>query len=87
MSYEPVTLGLKFEIRIGNLTARDVLIVTCPSCHARFNVAPHHLFARYHEMRKITDIEKDFKCRRCGETNALTWHIMRAKGPQFPISA
>jgi len=84
MPYEPVTLGLKFEIRVGTLTARDVVVVTCSKCHARYNVAPHHLFERYHEMRKLIDIEKDFKCKRCGETHDLSWHILRATGPDFP---
>lgn len=87
MSYEPVSLGLKFSIRICNLTARDVLVVTCTACHAQFNVAPHHLHARYHELRKLIDVEKDFKCKRCGADHDLRWHIMRAMGPKYPASA
>ncbi|MDX8348560.1 hypothetical protein SLH49_11230 [Cognatiyoonia sp. IB215446] len=87
MPYEPVTMGLKFQNRVRDLTSRDVLVVTCPVCHAKFNVAPHHLFARYHEYQKLMDIERDFKCRRCGQEDDFFWHIMRAVGPQFPASA
>ncbi|MEH6648355.1 hypothetical protein, partial [Sulfitobacter sp.] len=43
MPYAPSILGLKFEIRIADLTARDVVIVTCPACHWSANVAPHVL--------------------------------------------
>ena len=84
MTYEPVSLGLKFSIRIHDLTARDVVVVTCTGCHAKFNVAPHHLHARYHEFKKLLEVEKDFKCKRCGATEGLRWHIMRAVGPRYP---
>lgn len=87
MSYEPVTLGLKFSVRIIDLTARDVVVVTCGQCHAQFNVAPHHFLAKYHEHRKLIDIEKDFRCKRCGAVRDLHWHVMRARGPQFPSVA
>ena len=87
MTYEPVLLGLKFEIRVADLTARDVVVVTCGQCHARFNVAPHHFHAKYHEYRKLIDIQKDFRCRRCGANRDLHWYIMRACGPQFPSVA
>lgn len=87
MPYEPVTLGLKFAIRVHHLTARDVVVVTCPMCHARFNVAAHHFYARYHELRCLIDIEKDFKCKKCGAKRDLKWHVMRAVGPKFPSVA
>jgi len=87
MPYQPVILGLKFNIRIVDLTARDVMIVTCPACHWTASVAPHVLHARYHEMRKLIDIEADMKCKRCGAKGVLYWRIERAMGPKFPRSA
>lgn len=83
MSYEPVTLGLKFAITVSDLTARDVVVIICQDCHKRWSVAPHAFFARYHPHRKLLDIEKDMKCKRCG-CRQMSWYIMRAQGPEFP---
>ena len=87
MPYQPIILGLKFNIRLADLTARDVMIVTCPACHWSANVAPHDLHARYHEMRKLIDFEADMKCKRCGAKGGLYWRIERALGSEFPRSA
>jgi hypothetical protein len=88
MPYESLILGLKFEVRVGDLTARDCLVVTCEKCHHRYNVAPHVLLSRYNEMRKITEIAKhDMKCKRCSNVGQMSWHVMRARGPEFPRSA
>ena len=87
MPDEPMIIGVKIEIRIGDLTARDVLVVTCPACHWTANVAPHVLFGRYHEMRKLVDLQRDMKCKRCGAHGKLHWRIERAIGPEFPRSA
>ena len=46
MPYEPVTLGLKFAIRVHHLTARDVLVVNCPACHKAYWVATYILYER-----------------------------------------
>lgn len=87
MPYAPLVLGLKFEIRVADLTARDVVIVTCPACHWSAQVAPHVLHSRYHEMRKLVDVQRDMKSRRCGVTGGLHWRIQRATGPEYPRSA
>jgi len=87
MPYEPMILGLKFEIRIADLTARDVLIVTCPACRWTANVAPHVLHSRYHEMRKLIHVQADMKCKRCGAQGILHSRIKRAVGPEYPRSA
>jgi len=87
MPYEPVTIGLKFQIRVDDLTARDALIVVCPDCHARFTVAPHVLHERYHPMKRLCDLEHDLVCKSCKAKGDLKWHIVRAKGPEWPRSA
>jgi hypothetical protein len=87
MPYSPLVLGLKFEISIADLTARDVVIVICPACHWTANVAPHVLLSRYHELRKLVDVEADMKCKRCGVVGGLHWRIERAVGPEYPRSA
>ena len=81
MPYESIVLGLKFQIRVRDLTARDVLVTTCKQCHRKWNVAPHHLYAKYHQMMPILDVEKDMRCKSCGSRD-FAWHIMRAVGPE-----
>ena len=60
MPYVPLTTGLKFQIRIRDLTGRDVVIVTCPACHWSAQLAPHVLFARFHEHIRLVEVERDF---------------------------
>ena len=87
MPYVPVSLGLKGSIRLEHLTARDVVVVTCASCHRRWDVAPHRLLERYHAYLAIEAIERDMKCKQCRRKTEMRWHIMRAVGPEFPRSA
>ncbi|MFQ6554096.1 hypothetical protein AAD018_017270 [Aestuariibius insulae] len=87
VSYETVQLGLKFEVRLESLTVRDAVIATCPSCHKRFTIAPHTLYARYHPLTPVLTIARDMKCRRCGCSGEFGWYIVRAKGPEYPRPA
>lgn len=58
------------------------------ACHHQYNVAPHVLLARYHELVKLADIAKrDMRCKRCPQRGEMAWHVMRAMGPEFPRSA
>ncbi len=87
MPYEPVSLGLKFAIRLEHLTVRDVVVITCAGCHRRWNVPPYRLLERYHAYKLIQTLEQDMKCRRCGPGTKMHWYIIRAAGPEFPRSA
>ena len=60
MPYEPVILGFKFDVKVKNLTGRDVVRVTCEQCHKDHNLAPHVLYERYHEYMTLEAISKDF---------------------------
>ena len=84
MPYEPNNRGMKYDVHVEDLTGRDVVVFTCPNCHAQFNVAPHSLYARYHPLRRLTDIKQDFHCKRCGHRGEGKWYVMRAVGPEFP---
>ena len=86
MPYEPVILGFKFDIKVKQLTGRDVVRVTCEQCHKIHNVAPHVFYERYHDYLPLEAVAKDFVCKRCGGRQ-LSWSIERAVGPQFPRSA
>ena len=87
MPFEPVTLGLKFAVRVHHLTARDVLVVTCPACHKAYWVAPYILYERFHEYLPLEVMAKEFVCKRCGNKRDMSWRIERATGPEFPRSA
>ena len=86
MPYEPVILGFKFDIKVKQLTGRDVVRVVCEHCHKVHNVAPHVLYERYHAYMPSETVAKDFKCARCG-ARELSWSIERANGPEYPRSA
>ena len=87
MPYEPVATGLKFQIRVRDLTARDVVVVTCPACHWKCNVAPHVFYERFNEMQRMIRVAEQMKCRRCGNRKDMAWRIERAVGPMGPRSA
>ncbi len=82
--YEHLTLGLKFNFRVGQLTGRDVLVVTCEECHWTSNVAPHVLYARYHDYTKVMQVQRDMVCKKCGRKGDLAWRVERATGPEWP---
>jgi len=53
----------------------------------RFTVAPHVLHERYHPLKRLVDVENDLTCKSCKADEDLKWHIVRAKGPEWPRSA
>ena len=79
MPYRPVTLGLKFNIRLSDLTAADVVRMTCPRCTHRYSVAPHILLERFPSHLKIQDLEKQMKCKRCDYKGSMRWTVERAE--------
>ncbi len=86
MPYVPLTIGLKFNTRINQLTARDVLVVRCLHCGKVYRVAPHVLYDRYPEMTQLGTIEKDLRCGPCGRKGGMSWNLERAVGPEYPRS-
>jgi C4-type Zn-finger protein len=81
MPYVPRTFGLKFQIRLRDLCAGDVVRVLCPICGARYAVAPHQLLARYPGFMPIVAIEKQMRCKRCPHRGSMTWHVETAVPP------
>lgn len=78
MPYRPHSFGLRFNIRLSDLTAADVLRVRCPSCSHVAAVAPHQLLARYPDFMKIVELEKRMRCMHCAHRGAMFWSIERA---------
>lgn len=81
MPYTPVTLGLRFNIRLSDLTAADVLRVTSPRCGKRHDVAPHALLARFSLSTRLVDIEAKMRCKGCPYVGPMRWQIERATPP------
>lgn len=63
MQEEHPTIDLKFQFEVAQLTARDVLVLTCEECHWATKVYPHVLFARNQDYTKVIDIPKDMACK------------------------
>ena len=77
----PSTLGLKFNTRVSDLTARDVMVVVC--CGKEYRIAPHQLHAKYREMTPLYTLEKSFKCKACGTTGNMPWYLERAVSDEY----
>jgi len=84
--YEPLTLGLKFNTRVSDLTARDVLVVVCRFCGKEYRIAPHQLHAKYREMTPLYTLEKSFQCKVCGTKGSMRWYLERAVSEDYPRS-
>jgi hypothetical protein len=53
MPFEPVTLGLKFAVRVRHLTARDVLVFTYPACHKAILKQRERIKRKNFETRRL----------------------------------
>ena len=69
--YEPLTLGLKFNTRVRDLTARDIMVVVRRYCGKEYRIAPHQLHAKYREMTPLYTLEKSFQCKVCGTKGSI----------------
>ena len=76
-AYRPITLGAAFAVRIEDLTAGDVVKVTCRTCdHVAF-VTAETLQAKFKPAFRLVAIEHNFRCRHCGERGNVGWHTVR----------
>lgn len=78
MPYESVVLGLKFTVRLSDLTAADALRVECPTCSKVWHVGAHQLYLRFPPYMRFVQMESDMKCKACGRVGDLYWRIVRA---------
>ena len=81
MPDQPRQFGLKFQIRLSDLEAADVLRVRCPQCGHVSAVEPHDLLSRLPSYSRIMDLETKMRCRRCHHRGSMRWYIERAYPP------
>ena len=86
MRLEPVSLGFKFNVRIGHLAPDHVVEVVCPGCEHRYMVATWHLYSRFPPDTHLDTAGRYFRCRRCPRKGEMRWSIYRAVPPLSVLS-
>jgi phage FluMu protein Com len=81
MPWQPLILGLKFQVRIANLQATDFLERRCPQCATTTRISSWHLHALFPAHARLVDIESRMRCRRCGRVGPQPWRLWRAHPP------
>ena len=81
MPLHPVTLGLKFAVRISTLTPADVVEVVCGQCGHRHMVAPYQLILRFPLHTRLIDLPARFRCRSCRAEGGGRIAVYRAEPP------
>lgn len=79
--WQPLTLGLKFQIRIADLEATDFMERRCPQCRTITRISPWHLHALFPAHARLVDLEAKMTCRQCGTTGPQPWSLWRAHPP------
>ena len=81
MPWQPLVLGLKFQIRLEDLEATDFLERRCPQCGVVTRLSPWHLHALFPAHVRLVDIEAKMRCRICGRVGPQPWSLWRAHPP------
>ena len=81
MPWEPLVLGLKFNIRIADLEATDFMERVCPQCREITRLATWQLHALFPRHRRLVDLEREMRCRKCGYRGKQAWCLWRAHPP------
>jgi hypothetical protein len=63
MPWQPLTLGLKFQVRVADLQAADFMERRCPQCGEVTRISPWHLHALFPAHVRLVDVEGRMKCR------------------------
>lgn len=78
MPWEPLILGLKFNIRIADLEATDFMDRVCPQCREVTRLATWQLHALFPSYTRLVEIEDRMHCRKCGHRGKQAWSLWRA---------
>ena len=81
MPWQPITLGLKFQVRVADLEATDFMERRCPRCGTVTRIAPWHLHALFPAHARLMDVEARMRCRNCGRVGSQPWSLWRAYPP------
>lgn len=71
----PVTLGAKWNVRVGDLCAWHKLQIKCFQCDSKAWLYPDKLKGRYPDYSKLIDLERKFRCTKCGNVHCNSWQV------------
>lgn len=80
MPFHREIIGARYNLRVEDLTAADILVVACAGCGRVYRVAPAELRARFQPYERIKTVGERFRCRSCGG-RGCEWHTERAVAP------
>jgi len=75
--YEPVTLGMKFAVRIGDLEDSDGLHITCWKCGHDAVIPAAVLKWRFDANDRILQLEHRLPCGKCRNRDLNHWQTVR----------
>lgn len=64
--------------RLSDLTAADVLRVSCVTCFHDGTHSPWHLYLDHPPEMRLDDLMRDIRCPKCRRVGGRDWRIMRA---------
>jgi len=80
MPFHREIIGARYNLRVEDLTAADLLVVTCSGCGRIYRLAPAELRSRFQPYERIMYVAERFQCRSC-RGGGCEWHTERAVSP------
>ena len=71
-----VTIGPRYQVRLGDLRQWHLLEVTCLKCRHKGDIQPDILRRRLSDHTRLVDIEGRFACKACGNRYENSWRVM-----------
>lgn len=78
MALHPRSLGFRFSARIEDLRVSDALELSCKACGHKYLLAPYQLLERFTPNKHLNELEKNFRCKKCGASSCGRWNVMQA---------
>ena len=74
---QPVTLGPKYQVRVGDLREWHVLQVTCWQCGHSSEIYAARLKKRWSDYERLIDLEARLRCVKCRNKDGNSWQVYR----------
>ncbi|MEZ5667931.1 MAG: hypothetical protein R3F55_10960 [Alphaproteobacteria bacterium] len=76
---ENIYPGPRYAVRLGDLRAWHVLVVSCFACRHRAELRPERLAQRFGPQTFVVALEKRLRCKRCGNRLHNSWAVERVR--------
>lgn len=74
---QEVDLRPKYQVALSDLQGWHRIALGCFQCQHTATLYPGTLRRRFYPRTRIIDIERRFKCTRCGARGKADWSIVR----------